>query len=167
VNYGSKATTFSSKKTYFFKRSITIQHLFMPLSEPLFARVVFCRASPSNRSVPVLKKTAIFAKQNSGEFLGTGLVPAIRTRRQSACLFEMKVHVNYYGLLTDAASCSSEVVTLKNGSTLQNLQEQLRAKYSEFAPITLAFFVANKRCPANVPLKEGQVIDCMPPFAGG
>ena len=79
----------------------------------------------------------------------------------------MKVKLNYFGMLTESAGCTEEKIEVADGISTRRLQNLLTRRYPSFAGIPVVLFAENKKLPEDTLLKDGQEIDCLPPFSGG
>ena len=81
--------------------------------------------------------------------------------------FLMEIQLTYYGVLTELAGRTSENIILEPGSDIAALELQLTQKYPDFGHYPLVFFSDQSICGSDVQLSDKQIVECMPPFAGG
>jgi len=79
----------------------------------------------------------------------------------------MKLHLSYYGILTELAGKSAENLVLDENADIQTLETHLTSKYPDFGQYPLVFFADQTMCSPETPLTNNQKVECMPPFAGG
>ncbi|WP_128773005.1 MoaD/ThiS family protein [Actinomyces oricola] len=81
------------------------------------------------------------------------------------------VEVRYFAAAAEAADTAGERLELPAGTTLAALREQLAGRSLEMARIVgiSSFLVNALSTPADslTPLKDGDAVDILPPFAGG
>jgi len=75
--------------------------------------------------------------------------------------------LRYYGKLTAIAGCEQEEITLKNCHHAKELEKYLVDRYPAISTIPVLLAANNQLLRDFDEIKEGLIIDCMPPFSGG
>lgn len=79
----------------------------------------------------------------------------------------MEIQLCYYGILTELAGKDAEKIVLEPGADIAALETHLNQKYPEFGHYPLVFFSDQMMCNSEARLTDQQIVECMPPFAGG
>lgn len=79
----------------------------------------------------------------------------------------MELTIQYYGVLSEIAGKDSEKIFMDMPASTVQLKERLIRRYPAFRDHTLILFSDAVKCTDSTEIKQGSMIDCMPPFSGG
>ena len=77
----------------------------------------------------------------------------------------MKLHIKYFGLLTEVTKCTEEIIDF-SGNTIQELLQVLITKYPELENKDLQI-AQNNEIVSKETLISNTEIALLPPFSGG
>ena len=78
----------------------------------------------------------------------------------------MKIHVRYYGMLSELVQKDTELLNL-NASHLSEVIDTLQKKYPGLIEKVYKVAVNDEIIDGDIELKDNFSMDLMPPFAGG
>jgi sulfur-carrier protein len=94
----------------------------------------------------------------------------LREEQTSTVSTTLSLTVRYFGAARAAAAIESEILTVEQGTSINELANRLAERNARLAAVLarcsyLCDGVAVRRTDAEV--RTGQIIDVLPPFAGG
>jgi molybdopterin converting factor small subunit len=81
----------------------------------------------------------------------------------------MRITVTFYSYFRELAGCGQAVETLAEGSTLEDLYQQVARRFPKFATMEKSTLMAVgvDYQPRNHPLRDGDEVSLFPPVQGG
>ena len=79
----------------------------------------------------------------------------------------MELTIQYHGVLSEIAGKNSEKIFMDMPASTDKVKDRLIKRYPEFKKHPLILFADTVKCTDKTEIKQGSLIDCMPPFSGG
>jgi len=79
----------------------------------------------------------------------------------------MNLTVKYYGLVAEITGKNTEHLEYKEMPSVKNLKQALQKEYPELEEATFQIAVNQQIADQETPIKDGDEIALLPPFAGG
>ncbi|ANW95025.1 hypothetical protein AXE80_01375 [Wenyingzhuangia fucanilytica] len=80
----------------------------------------------------------------------------------------MLITIKYFGMLVETTNLNQESISLEvDDCTLESIEKKILSKYPTLTNITYNIAVNQKIVSKNYPIKNGDELAFLPPFAGG
>lgn len=79
----------------------------------------------------------------------------------------MELKVLYFGMIAEATGCKEEIILLRSGTTIDQLENLLKDKYENLQHLSFKVAVDKEITVNDTLLNPNNEIALLPPFSGG
>ncbi|WP_298312745.1 MoaD/ThiS family protein [uncultured Aquimarina sp.] len=79
----------------------------------------------------------------------------------------MELKVLYFGMIAEATGCKEEIILLRSGTTIDQLENLLKDKYESLQHLSFKVAVDKEITANDTLLNPNNEIALLPPFSGG
>ncbi|AXT53584.1 MoaD/ThiS family protein [Aquimarina sp. BL5] len=79
----------------------------------------------------------------------------------------MELKVLYFGMIAEATGCKEEIILLRSGTTIDQLENLLKDKYENLQHLSFKVAVDKEITANDTLLNPNNEIALLPPFSGG